>query len=115
MRKMCEKLPMDPVVNLYLLLAGYSTQSPERPGRLCVIWDRPKPPKIEYNRVTEIFTLPRRMGLEVRLTQMVNRQAPLAEIAAVARAGMEKLASQDQYLGPPYRFVTITAAGVAAA
>ncbi len=112
LRKMCEKLPLDPVINMYLVVAGYSTKSPESPGRLFVIWDRPKPPKIEYNRVTNIFTLPRRMGLEFRLNQLLQQQAPLSRLVEVAKVGLERLAGQDEYIGPPYRFLTITAAGV---
>jgi hypothetical protein len=112
-RKICEKLPLDPVINLYLLLAGFSAKTPDHPGRLFIIWDRARPPKIESNRVTSIFTLPRRMGLEFKLNQLVNQKARLYQVAAAARAGMEKLASQDQYLGPPYHYLTITAAGVA--
>ncbi len=115
MRKLCEKLPLDPIINMYLLVAGYSFSAPDHPARLLVIWDRAKPPKIESNRVTNIFTLPRRMGLEFKLNQLVNQKAPLAQVVAAARAGMEKLATQDEYIGPPYRFLTITAAGVAEA
>ncbi len=112
LRKMCEKLPLDPVINLYLVVAGYSLKDAAHPGRLFVIWDRPKPPKIEYNRATDVFTLPRRMGLEFRLHQLVQRQAPLSQVVDAAKVGLEKLAGQDEYLGPPYRFLTITAAGI---
>ncbi len=111
-RKMCEKLPLDPVINMYLLLAGYSQKTPDQPGRLFIIWDRAKPPRIEYNRVTQIFTLPRRMGLEFKLNQLVSQKAHLYQVAAAARAGMEKLASQDLFIGAPYHYLTITAAGV---
>jgi hypothetical protein len=113
MRKMCEKLPLDPVINMYLVVAGYSPKTPDNPSRLFVIWDRPQPPKIEYNRVTHIFTLPRRLGLEFRLNQLLQQKAPLSHVVEVAKVGLEKLAGQDEYIGPPYRFLTITAQGVA--
>jgi len=112
LRKMCEKLPVDPLHNMYLVLAGYRVKTPDHPARLFIIWNRPKPPKIEFNQVTNIFTLPRRMGLEFKLNQMVAQKAPLAEIAGVAKAAMDKLAGQDEYIGPPFHFLTITAAGV---
>lgn len=111
LRKMCERLPPDPIVNMYLLLAGYSAKAPAG-GHLFVIWDRPKPPKIEFNRVTEVFTLPRRMGLEFTLNDMVKKKAPLAQLAATAKAGMEKLAQGDDTIGPPYHYVTVTAQGI---
>lgn len=111
MRKICEKLPVDPLHNMYLVLAGYSAKGPDH-SRLYIIWNRPKPPKIEYNQVTNIFTLPRRMGLEFKLTQMLDRKASMEEIAGAAKGAMEKLAGQDEYIGPPYSFLTITTAGV---
>jgi hypothetical protein len=112
LRKHCETVPPDPVVNMYLLLAGYDLKSKDNPSRLFIIWDRPKPPKIEYNLVTNIFTLPRRMGLEYLLNQLVKQQAPLAQVVAAAKAGMEKLAAQDDRIGAPFRYLTITAAGL---
>ena len=108
LRKMCEKCPPDPIINMYLVMAGYSAKA----GHLFVIWDRPRPPKIEYNRVTDVFTLPRRLGLEFKLNQLIKEKAPLSKLAAAARAGMEKLAGQDEYLGAPYQYVTITKAGI---
>jgi len=113
MRKMCEKVPPDPIVNMYLLLAGYSKSTPDHLGHLFVIWDRPQPPKIEYNRVTDIFTLPRRMGLEFKLNDLVKKKAPLAQVVEAAKAGMDKLALQDPAIGAPYHYVTITAKGIA--
>lgn len=111
-RKACEKLPLNPVINMYLLLAGYSPQTPDNPSRLFIIWDRVQPPKIEFTEATHIFTLPRRMGLEYRLNQLVASRAPLADVVALAKTAMEKLATQDHYVGPPFRYLTITQGGV---
>ena len=108
LRKMCEKCPPDPIINMYLVLAGYSGNA----GHLFVIWDRPKPPKIEYNRVTEVFTLPRRLGLEFKLNQLIKEKAPVAKLAEAAKAGMEKLAGQDESIGAPFHYVSITKAGI---
>ena len=113
LRKMCEKMPPDPIINMYLVLAGYSTKSPDNPSHLFIIWDRPKPPKIEYNRVADIFTLPRRMGLEFTLKQLLDRKAPLSEVAGVVKSHMKKLADQDERIGPPYHYLTITGKGIA--
>jgi hypothetical protein len=112
LRKMCEKLPPDPIVNLYLVLASYQPKTPD-PAHLFIIWDRPQPPRIEYNREAKIFTLPRRLGLEYKLAQLVREQAPLAQVVSASRAEMEKLAAQDEYIGPPFKFLTITASGIA--
>ena len=112
LRKACEKLPLDPVINMYLLLAGHSQKTPDNPHRMFVIWDRVKPPKIESNMVTHIFTLPRRMGLEFKLNQLVAQMAPLSEVIALAKSSMEKLASLDEYVGPPFKYLTVGAQGV---
>ena len=113
LRKMCETLPPDPIINMYMLLAGYSVGSPNNPGHLFIIWDRPKPPKVEYNRVTNIFTLPRRMGLEFSLKQLVESKAPLTQVVGVIKSHMEKLAGLDESIGPPYHYLTITDKGIA--
>ena len=112
LRKACEKLPLNPVINMYMLLAGYSAQTPDNPSRLFIIWDRVQPPKIESTEGTHIFTLPRRMGLEYKLNQLVASRAPLAEMVDLAKTAMQNLASQDQYVGPPFRYLTITQAGI---
>ncbi len=112
MRKICAVLPVEPLHSMYLLLAGYAAQDPANPCRLFVMWNRAQPPKIESNRVTPIFTMPRRMGLEVKLNRLVAQQAPLAEVVVTAKVGMEKLAARDEYIGPPYHYLTVTAAGV---
>jgi hypothetical protein len=112
MRKICEVLPTEPLHSMYLLLAGYSQKTPNNPNRLFIMWNRAKPPKIEANHVTPVFTMPRRMGLEFKLNQLVTRKAPLQEVVALARQGMEKLAAKDEYIGPPYHYLTVTAAGV---
>jgi hypothetical protein len=111
LRNMCQTVPPDPIVNMYLLLAGYDTKAKET--HLFVIWDRPKPPKIEYNKVTDVFTLPRRMGLEFKLQKMVKDKASVNAIMDAAKAGMEKQAAGDDTIGPPFRYATITAKGIA--
>ncbi len=111
LRKMCEKVPPDPIINMYMVMAGLAADV----GHLFVIWDRPQPPKIEYNKVTDVFTLPRRMGLEVKLSQLVKTMAPMSELVKVAKAGMEKLAGQDEYIGGPYQYVIVNKAGISRA
>ncbi|MEW6387914.1 MAG: hypothetical protein AB1491_10410 [Thermodesulfobacteriota bacterium] len=111
-RKACEKLPLDPVINMYLLLAGYSPQTPDNPTRLFIIWDRVQPPKIESTRAAHIFTLPRRMGLEFNLNRLVAQLAPLSEVVSLVKDSLAKLAAQDEYLGPPFSYLTITGTGI---
>ncbi len=111
-RKICEILPMEPLHSMYMLLAGHAPKTPNAPNRLFIMWNRAKPPKIEANYVTPIFTMPRRMGLEFKLNQLVTKKAPLQEVAALAKEAMGKLAAKDEYLGPPFHYLTVTAAGV---
>jgi len=111
-RKLCEKLPLDPVINMYLLLAGISGAKPDQPHRLFIVWDRVKPPRVEYTEATHIFTLPRRLSLEYQLNSLVAQAAPLTEVARVCKEAMEKLAARDQFIGPPYHFWGITPAGI---
>ncbi len=111
-RKACSKLPLDPVINLYLLIAGLSEKAADNPHRLFIIWDRVQPPRVESTQATHIFTLPRRLGLEYQLNSLVAKMAPLAEVVRLCKEAMEKLAGQDQFIGPPFHFWTITRAGI---
>ena len=104
--------PPDPIVNLYLLLAGYSPKTPDNPYRMFVIWDRPQKPKIESNQVAHIFTLPRRMGLEFTLNALVVQADPLDKVVATIKEGFAKLAAKDDSIGPPYHYLTVTDRGV---
>ena len=112
LRKICTISPPDPIINMYLLLAGYAPKDPAIPYKIFVIWDRPKPPKIEYNQVTHIFTLPRRMGLEFSLNAQVKENFPMAKVVATVKSYMEKLAAQDESIGPPFHYLTVTDQGV---
>jgi|GEM_PF-4650776 len=114
MRKMCDKLPLEPILNLYVVLAGYAARTPADPWRLIIMWNRVRPPKIDVDRQVTVFTLPRRLGMEVTLNRLIAAQTPLAEVTAAAQAGMEKQAITDEYIKPPYQFCTITAEGVKA-
>jgi len=52
------------------------------------------------------------MGLEYTLNSLVAQNAPLAKVVETAKSSMDKLAAQDESLGPPYRYLTVTAQGV---
>jgi hypothetical protein len=52
------------------------------------------------------------MGLEFKLNGLVAAMAPLSEVVALAKSAMAKLASQDEYVGPPFTYLTVTRQGV---
>lgn len=45
---------------------------------------------------------------------LVAQKAPLSQVVETAKSSMEKLAAQDERIGPPYRYLTVTAQGVQA-
>ncbi len=100
MRKKCEILPIDPIHHASFILAGRTERDPERPFRLYYLWTKKKLPQLDGDEITHAFCLPRRMGLEYRLNQMGKANAPLQEILAQAREGMEKLRIQGEAGGP---------------
>lgn len=62
--KACEKLPVDQVINIYSLLADYSTQTPDKPSGYCegLRWAEPPcsllfPLESANNRDIKIFLL----------------------------------------------------------
>jgi hypothetical protein len=52
------------------------------------------------------------MGLEFTLNSLVAQNAPLAKVVDTAKSAMEKLAAQDERIGPPFHCLTITDQGV---
>jgi hypothetical protein len=110
MRKKCELLPIDPIHQVSFVLAGRTERDPSMPFRLYFLWTKKKLPHLDGDEITHAFSLPRRMGLEFQLNKMCREKAPLEEILAKTREGMERLKTQGE-IGGSVSFATITHEG----
>lgn len=112
MRKECETIPLDPLLHVHFILAGFSAKTPENPYHLYLLWTKRKLPQLDGDEIDLAFTVPRRMGLEYRLDQLCKANSPLEEILSTIRSGMEQLGQKEEEVGPPYRYAIITQEGL---
>ncbi|ROQ89885.1 Ntn hydrolase family protein [Desulfosoma caldarium] len=110
-RKMCRVVPLDPIHQVYFLLAGVSAQDPENPQKLYLVWTKKKQPQLDGEEIRHAFTVPRRMALEYRLSQMAQRGATVQDVLTEVRAAMESLTWYKEEVGPPYRFAVLSKEG----
>ncbi|MFW6055495.1 MAG: hypothetical protein ACOC9D_06270, partial [Thermodesulfobacteriota bacterium] len=111
MRLKCNCLPVDPIQHMYFILAGM-TESQESPFQLHLIWARKKLPQLDGDEISSAFSVPRQMGLEYKLGQLIADEAALALIVSTIQQEMRRLNTIDASLAsPPFTFATITADG----
>ncbi|MCF8039704.1 MAG: hypothetical protein K9K79_10345 [Desulfohalobiaceae bacterium] len=111
MRRKCNCLPVDPIQHIYFILAGIS-DSPESRFQLHLIWARKKLPQLDGDEITSAFSVPRQMGFEYTLGQLVADGATLEFILSTIEQEMHRLNKLDSSLAsPPFRFATISEDG----
>lgn len=111
MRKECEILPIDPIHHVYFILAGHTTQDPQRPFRLYLIWTKKKLPQLDGDEISFSYTAPRIMGLEYRLNKLCQENSPLDHILSEIKKSMEEMAGTQEEVGPPFSYALITQEG----
>jgi len=111
MRKHCELIPLDPIHQVYFIMAGRSVTRQEDPYRLYLIWTKKKLPQLDGDEITKAFTVPRIMRLEYRLHQLSKEDAPIDSVLSVVKEAMERLAADQEEIGGPFSFVSITEKG----
>ena len=111
MRKECKILPIDPIHHVYFILAGYTTQDPQRPFRLYLIWTKKKLPQLDGDEISFSYTAPRIMGLEYRLNKLCQENSPLDHILSEIKKSMEEMARTQEEVGPPFSYALITQEG----
>ncbi len=111
LRKMCRVVPVDPMHQVHFILAGVSAQDPDDPFKLYLVWTKKKQPQLDGEEIRHAFTVPRRMALEYRLSQMAQRGATVQEVLQEVRSAMESLTWYKEEVGPPYRFAVLSKEG----
>lgn len=112
MRKECQTLHLDPLLFAYFILGGYTDRDLERPTRLYFLWTKKRLPQLDGEEITNAFTVPRRIGLEVKLAQLCQTRATSQEILDQIKNTMDKLQKDQEEIGGPFVFATITAEGL---
>ncbi|UCG11582.1 MAG: hypothetical protein JSU72_13745 [Deltaproteobacteria bacterium] len=111
MRTKCETIPVDPIHHIYFILAGYTPKDFLRPFRMYMLWTKKKLPQLDGDEIGFAYTVPRRMGLEYKLNQLAKDNVPLSQVLQAIKESMEILGQQQEEVGPPYDFASITKEG----
>ena len=111
MQKACEFLPLDPIHQVYFILAGYSANSQMTPFRLHLIWTKKKLPQIEGDEISTAYSAPRLITLEYQLNQRCRENVPLSELVASIRKHLEKQSVVNDDVAGPFSLASITQDG----
>jgi len=111
MRKNCEILPVDPIHQLYFMLAGYSPEDSASPFRLYLIWPKNKLPYLDGEEIASAFSVPRIMRLEYRLSEFSKKETPLDQVVEEVRKVLEAQAETQDEIAGPFAYATITKDG----
>ncbi len=111
MRKACEFLPVDPIHHLHFILGGYSAKNSANPFQLHLIWAKKKLPQLDSDEIASAYSVPRLIGLEVRLAQLAREgKAPTGILPEILNH-LDKQAAANEEIGGPFSAGVITAKG----
>jgi hypothetical protein len=96
---------------LYFILAGYSESLPPPGFSLVLLGSEDNELPLKVIPVGQAVVMPRNLGMEMRLTQAVGREASLTELLELGKEFLEKQAALKEEVGPPFYFATITREG----
>lgn len=96
---------------IYFILAGFSPHHPPPGYRLFLLGSENQELPLRLMPVGQLVVMPRHLGMEMRLVQAVQRQAPLDELLQICQDFLGKMAAAKEEVGPPFYFATITAEG----
>jgi hypothetical protein len=96
---------------IYFILAGYSKEAPPPGLSLVLLGSEENELPLRVIPAGQVVVMPRNLGMEMRLFQAVSRGAPLAELLAMSKEFLGKMAGAKEEVGPPFYFATITGEG----
>jgi hypothetical protein len=112
MRKICRFHPIDPLHQVNFILAGYSPADPIEPFSLYLLWTRKKLPLLDGEEISTVFTLPRVIRLEYRISQLAGEDAGLDRILSVVQEGLEQQAAAQEEIDRPFSYAILDRDGL---
>jgi len=111
MRNRCDTLPVDPIHHVYFILAGQMGKDRERPYRSYFIWTKKRLPQLDSDEIGLAYSVPRIMGLEVRLGRLCSANSNLNDMLSEIVKTVEEKAGREDEIGPPFSYAFITREG----
>lgn len=96
---------------IYFILAGYADDRPPPGFSLYLLGSEENELPLRNIPVTNLVVMPRNLGMELRLFKALNQEAPIAELLALSKNFLEKMAAAKEEVGAPFYFASFTAAG----
>jgi len=100
-----------PVNEVYLILAGYSLRDRARPYHLHLFSSEGERISIKALPTSQIIVVPRSLSMERRLEARREIESPLAQLLSLCKSFLKKRSAEDEEVGPPFYFATITPFG----
>lgn len=98
---------------LYFIIAGYSTQPASAAPRAVMLQSEAGELPFQEVRLGRVFTLPRRLALEGRVTRQIAEGVPLRTLAESCLAGLASVAKRNaESVGGPFHVALITQSGI---
>lgn len=99
--------------SLYVLVAGRAQNDFLAPWQALLLSSEDLELPLRVQRIREVLTIPRRLGLEGHLMARMKQAAPLEDVAAFCTSAMETLAARDPgQVGGPFHSAILDGAGV---
>ena len=111
MKRHCERLPIDPIHQIYFILAGHSPRNPGNPFQAHLIWTKRHLPLMDGDSILSAYAVPRLIRLEVQLNRMCLENHRLDDIFSVIQSQLQQKSQQENR---PLQadYAIITSAGI---
>ena len=108
MRKACENQPLAPTHHVHFILAGRSTGDPGNPFKMYFLWTKNKRLQLDGDEIHTVFTVPRVIRLEVKLSQFAVKNTDVAKMQEAVLEGMISQTARNDEVGGPFQYAVIT-------
>ena len=100
------------LTGIYLILAGYSFKDRDQPYRLQFLGNDEEGQCVRGYPDSPILVIPRSLSMERRLAAQREGGASPDQILSLFESFLRKRSAEEEEVGPPFHFATITASGV---
>lgn len=107
-----DRAPEDALERLFFLIGGTPCRGPVNPYRMILLASEKGHQPLEEHEVHHCLTIPRSLGIEIRLHRMCLNESPLEEILTLAKDFLLSRAREDDSVGPPFHWALLTAEGL---
>ncbi len=107
MQHHCDQLPIDPIHQIYNILAGHSPGNTQNPFQMYLIWTKRHLPLLDGDAILSAYAVPRLIQLEVQLNRMSRENRDLEAIQTVIKTQIQRSAQmENREVNASYALIT---------